>query len=247
MAERAAYRMTFLRRRVRPWPVVAGVLWLVVVGVALALVRPGQAAPSGTDAPAAPAVARSGADPPSGVTALPHRSGAPSPTPPARTPVTESGPDAAGVAEPVRLVVPRIGVDSRLLRLGLARDGEVEVPRSPYLAGWYDGGPAPGDVGPAVLLGHVDSQSGPGVFFRLRQLRAGDAVAVTGRDGATRRFVVTAVERYPKDRFPSERVYGPTPFRQLRLVTCGGAFDRSRGHYRDNIVAFAKMVDRGAS
>ncbi len=146
------------------------------------------------------------------------------------------------VAEPVRVRVPRIDVDSRLARLGLAADGALETPADYGQAGWYDGGPAPGDVGPAVLAGHVDSTAGPAVFWRLRELVAGDEVLVDRADGSTARFTVTRVERHSKDAFPTDTVYGPTPDAQLRLVTCGGEFDRSQRSYRDNVVVFARSA-----
>jgi hypothetical protein len=142
-------------------------------------------------------------------------------------------------AQPVRVRVPGIGVDSPLDRLGVDAAGALETPADYARAGWFDGGPAPGDVGPAVLAGHVDSYEGPAVFWRLRDLVPGDEVLVDRADGTTARFTVTRVERHPKDAFPTDDVYGPTPDAQLRLVTCGGEFDRSVRSYRDNVVVFA--------
>ncbi len=146
-------------------------------------------------------------------------------------------PTAAAV--PLRVRVPAIGVDSALIGLGLDAGGALETPGDPDLAGWYGQGPVPGDVGPAVLAGHVDSRVGPAVFARLRELSPGDEVLVDRSDGTTARFAVDRVERYPKDAFPTAAVYGPTADAQLRLVTCGGAFDRSAGSYEDNVVVFA--------
>lgn len=143
-------------------------------------------------------------------------------------------------AAPVRLVVPRLGLDTSLIRLGLDRSGALQVPVSPYAVGWYADGPAPGSVGPAVLAGHVDSKRGPGVFYRLREMRPGDAITVRAADGRSFHFTVTSVARYPKSAFPTADVYGPTPFPELRLVTCGGTFDWVRHHYRDNVVAYAR-------
>jgi hypothetical protein len=147
---------------------------------------------------------------------------------------------------PVRLEIARIGVDTALQRLGQDRDGAVEVPTGPRRwedAGWYagEGGARPGDPGSAVILGHVDSKRGPAVFYRLRELRAGDPVVVVRADGSRVRFVVERVERYPKRRFPTEDVYYPTLRPKLRLVTCGGAFDPAAGHYRDNVIVFASL------
>lgn len=142
-------------------------------------------------------------------------------------------------AEPVRVRIPVIGVTSGLERLGRAADRSVEVPQDPQSAGWYAEGPRPGEVGPAVLLGHVDSRLGPAVFFRLRELVPGDEVLVDRADGTTARFVVSRLQQVPKDTFPTELVYYPTTQAELRLVTCGGTFDRRTGHYRDNVIVFA--------
>ena len=132
------------------------------------------------------------------------------------------------MAAPVRVRIPSIGVDSPLVRLGVDGAGALVPPDDFGRAGWFPHGPVPGDVGPAVIAGHVDSYGGPAVFFRLRELAAGDEVLVDRADGTTVRFTVTAAHRYPKDDFPTEEVYGPTPRAELRLITCGGAFDRSR-------------------
>ncbi|MFI5925197.1 class F sortase [Micromonospora sp. NPDC051543] len=141
---------------------------------------------------------------------------------------------------PTRVRVPRIGVDSALTVLGLDRAGALVPPADFDTAGWYGGGPAPGDTGPAVLAGHLDSRRGPAVFARLDELRSGDRVQVW-RDGRWLSFRVTGSLRTRKDEFPTATVYGPTPGPELRLVTCGGDFDRRRGHYRDNVVVFAVL------
>jgi hypothetical protein len=130
-------------------------------------------------------------------------------------------------APPTRVRIPAIRVDSPLETLELDGAGALQAPRDFARAGWYAAGTAPGDVGPAVIAGHVDSREGPAVFFRLHQLRAGDTIGVV------------ATDRYPKNRFPTEAVYGPTPDPQLRLVTCGGVFDRDRRSYVDNVVVYA--------
>lgn len=145
---------------------------------------------------------------------------------------------------PVRLEIARIGVSTGLQRLGRAADGTVEVPGGPHkwdTAGWYAGGARPGDPGSAVVLGHVDSTSGPAVFSRLRQLRRGDRVVVVRADGSRVRFTVERVEQFDKARFPTDDVYYPTLRPQLRLVTCGGTFDPESGHYRANVIAFASL------
>ena len=143
---------------------------------------------------------------------------------------------------PVRVQIPKIGVASSLDRLGRAPDGTVEVPGPDRweVPGWYELGPRPGDRGSAVILGHVDSKRGPAVFFRLRELRRGDEIEVTRADGSSVRFVVLRTEQYDKQR-PTDEVYYPTLTSALRLVTCGGQFDHSTGHYRSNIIVFATL------
>jgi hypothetical protein len=148
-------------------------------------------------------------------------------------------------SEPTRLDIPAIGVHSALLQLGLNPDGTVEVPplARDSRAGWYRHSPTPGQLGPAVILGHVDSAAyGPGVFFRLSALHPGSVVDVTRADGRVARFHVERVAEYSKAEFPTDAVYGNTDHAALRLITCGGTFDRSTGSYRDNVVALASLV-----
>jgi sortase (surface protein transpeptidase) len=154
--------------------------------------------------------------------------------------VAGSGDEAAA---PTRVRVPGIDVDSRLVRLGVDGDGSLVPPKDFALAGWFTEGPAPGETGPAVIAGHVDSYRGPAVFYRLSDLEEGDEVLVDRRDGTTARFTVTEVDRYPKDEFPTEQVYGPTPRAELRLITCGGEFDPDARSYRDNVVVSAVLAD----
>jgi len=167
--------------------------------------------------------------------------------PPPPPPETAPPPEAEVVAEPVRLRVPAIGVDTDLLHLGLNEDGSLAVPPRTgpdnLKASWYDGSPPPGQVGPTVLAGHIDSQEGPSVFYRLGELVPGDEIFVDRADGTTATFVVDTAERYPKDDFPTQRVYGSTDDPQVRLITCGGVFDRSVGHYQDNTVVYGHLVD----
>ena len=145
-------------------------------------------------------------------------------------------------APPARLQIPVIGVSTPLVRLGRLPDGSIEVPHAWNTAGWYDQGPRPGQPGPAVIIGHVDSKSGPAVFYRLRDLRPGDIVRVGLTNGRTLVFRVQRTERYPKNKFPTEAVYFPTLDRELRLITCGGDFDYAKGSYVDNIVVYATLV-----
>ena len=139
-----------------------------------------------------------------------------------------------------RISIPAIGVRAPVIRLGKNGDDTLQVPGSPSQAGWWSGGAKAGDQGTAVIVGHVDSHGGPAVFYRLRQLRTGDRVRVVHRDGSRASFSVVARHRYPKKDFPTERVYSRTDEPTLRLITCGGSFDASRGHYRDNVVVFAR-------
>jgi sortase (surface protein transpeptidase) len=146
------------------------------------------------------------------------------------------------LALPVRLQIPAIDVSTSLVKLGRLPDGSLQVPKAWDTAGWYDQGPRPGQPGPAVILGHVDSKSGPAVFYQLRTLRPGDIVRVGLADGRTLTFRVQRIQRYPKDEFPTEAVYFPTLNRELRLITCGGDFDYARHSYVDNIVVYATLA-----
>ncbi|HET9559516.1 MAG TPA: class F sortase [Actinomycetota bacterium] len=143
---------------------------------------------------------------------------------------------------PVRLAIPAIGVATPLVRLGLEADGGMQVPADFGRAGWFTEGPAPGQVGPSVIAGHVDSRTGPAVFYRLRELRPGQAILVERADGSRLRFVVEQARSYPKEGFPTAAVFGPVPEAALRLITCTGDFDRARGSYRDNLVVFARLA-----
>jgi sortase (surface protein transpeptidase) len=146
-------------------------------------------------------------------------------------------------SEPVALDIPKIGAHSTLVPLGLSPDGTIEVPpvSKPLQAGWYRLGPTPGEVGPAVLLGHVDGNKQKGIFFRLKELVPGDRVTVSKMDGSVARFVVTKVDQIDKDEFPTQAVYGDTAGPELRLITCGGSFDRAAHSYRDNIIVYGVL------
>jgi sortase (surface protein transpeptidase) len=143
------------------------------------------------------------------------------------------------VADPVRVRIPTIGVSSALVRLGRAPDQTIEVPASYQTAGWFAEGPRPGEPGPAVILGHVDSKAGPGVFFELQRLIPGAEVLVDRADGSTVGFRVRSTLRVLKTAFPTDEVYAPTLQPALRLVTCGGGFDRERDSYLDNVIVDA--------
>jgi sortase (surface protein transpeptidase) len=169
----------------------------------------------------------------------------PAPAPAARAapapPASRAAP-AAAPSPPVHIAIPAIGVSAAVVRLGLNRDGTLQVPGDFDVTGWFTGGPAPGETGPAVIAGHIDSHRGPAVFYRLRELKPGQEITVGRRDGSSVRFAVDHVAQYPKDAFPTQAVFGPAPDPLLRLITCGGAFDRSRRSYRDNVVVTARLV-----
>ncbi|MCK0117728.1 class F sortase [Isoptericola sp. S6320L] len=189
----------------------------------------------------------------------PPRSSSTAPSPPTEalpgpSRTAEAGaPSAAASAEPPaeersalprRVRIPAIDVDSRLLHLGLNDDGTIEVPAGDDIdrAAWFDGSPRPGDQGPAVIEGHVDSPNGESVFYDLATLEPGQKVHVDRADGTTVTFEVDRVESYPKDEFPTRRVYANTDGPELRVITCGGAWDASVGHYEDNTVVYAHEV-----
>jgi hypothetical protein len=142
---------------------------------------------------------------------------------------------------PLRLDIPAIRVAAPVSQLGLNSDGSVEVPPNSQEVGWYDRGPSPGQMGSAVILGHVDSYQGPAAFFQIKSLSPGDDVSVTLANGQVAHFAVTSVVMYSKDDFPDEEVYGPHGGSDLQLVTCGGDFDRQTGHYLSNVVVYTSL------
>jgi sortase (surface protein transpeptidase) len=143
---------------------------------------------------------------------------------------------------PVALHIPSIGVRSnKIVDLGLQDDGTIDVPKDPSAPGWFTPGPSPGQLGPAVIAGHVDSDTGPAVFYRLGALRAGDEVKVRRADGSLATFSVDRVMTFAKDEFPTRAVYGATSRAELRLITCSGSYSDDTG-YDSNTVAFAHLV-----
>ncbi len=198
---------------------------LVVTAVLLVVGCGGQPAAEPTPAPA-PA---------------PVETPTPSPTPPTPEPPPPSPPSPTPAADPVGIVVPAIDVDAEVIPVGLNDDRSMEVPDF-GLAGWYTEGPRPGDEGPAVIVAHVDSRSGPDVFYRLKDLAAGDQITVEQADGRATTFVVESIEQTDKDDLPVEEIWNDTDEPVLRLITCGGIFDSSIGHYTDNIIVYASAV-----
>jgi hypothetical protein len=151
-------------------------------------------------------------------------------------------------SEPTHVTISKIGVDAEIIPLGVTNAGTLELPSldTPDLAGWYRLGPSPGEIGNAVIVGHVDSyKTGPAVFYELGALRPGDTISVTLRDNAIARFTVDQVESYPKASFPTDLVYGPARTPSLRLVTCGGQFDQDASSYLNNTVVFATLTSAG--
>ncbi|MCZ3389265.1 MAG: class F sortase [Actinomycetia bacterium] len=164
------------------------------------------------------------------------------------TPTTPATPAAAATSAtgmrrsvPLRVRIPAIGVDAALVSLGLQADGTLAVPSQAMTAGWYTGAPTPGELGPAVIAGHVHWSGRPGVFYHLANLKPGDRVIVSRTDRTTATFTVVRVATFAKTRFPSQLVYGDIDFAGLRLITCGG-FDPVADAYEANVIVFAKLV-----
>jgi len=146
-------------------------------------------------------------------------------------------------AEPVRLRISKIGVDVSFVELGVTENQEIEIPTGYEEVGWYKHGPTPGELGPAVVLGHVDSKDGPAVFFSLGQLNPGDRVEIDRDDGTTAEFEVKTLERYEQKNFPTSLVYGDIDHAGLRLITCSGSYDRESKRYDHNLVVYAELVE----
>ncbi len=145
--------------------------------------------------------------------------------------------------DPERIIISAIDVNAKVIDLGLNPNGTLEVPTNYAEAGWWSGGSQPGETGSAVIAGHVDSKTDPAVFYDLQQLMPGDLIQVVDRDGRVVNFEVERLKQVSKDNFPTREVYGMTSSPTLRLVTCGGKFNRSSGHYLDNVIVFASVVE----
>jgi len=172
-----------------------------------------------------------------GTVSLPRWFGPDAKPPPREFPVLEP-------SRPTRIAIPAIRVDAPIHDVGLARDGTIEVPAvtRPNEAGWYDESPTPGQFGPAVVVGHVDTKTGPAVFAKLADLEPGDRVEVTRRDRSVAVFEVNSVEQFDKGALPADRVYGDFSRPGLRLITCGGRWVGGSTGYQDNVVVFASLV-----
>lgn len=206
--------------------------------------------PASPDRPAAHAGTRGGGAGAAGTGDPPRARPMPQPTltraPPSTAapggPQPEVAPAAAPLprAAPTRLRIPAIGVDSSLMDLGLNDDGTLQTPPGPFPAGWYTGGPTPGQTGPAIIVGHVRYVT-PGVFADLSDLRPGDEITVERSTGREATFRVRHLARFDKDAFPTQRVYGDLDHPGLRLITCDG-LDTRTGTFEDNVVVFADLV-----
>jgi len=146
-------------------------------------------------------------------------------------------------SDPVRLRIPALNIDTSFVELGLQNNNEIEIPSGFEEVGWYKYGPTPGELGPAVVLGHVDSYSGPAVFFYLGQLNPGDRVEIDRADGTTAIFRIDKLERYLQSEFPTSLVYGDLNHAGLRLITCSGSYDREQRRYESNLIVFASLVE----
>lgn len=211
-------------RPVTFWARIVGAAILVIAGAAISIVAlRGSSAPAEADGSL-----------PKGVSTAPA-----------------TGPLAAPLARsvPLRIRIPAIAVNAPIIELGLNTDGTIQVPplAEHNLTGWYKYGPTPGQRGPAVILGHVDSYTEPSVFYKLKDLRKGDTVYVTLADGQRPEFTVYGVQETAKDDFPTSAVYGKVTYQGLRLITCGGPFDTASGHYLDNIIVYASWTGTGSS
>lgn len=206
----------------------AAVALLLLTGCASSASVQSVAGPAAASAPPASSVQTSAAP----GTAVPSASS------------TDAPQNVLPASEPVSVSVPSAGIESELLSLSLKADGSLEVPPDGpgAPAGWYNGSPTPGELGPAVLLGHVNAtDGGPGVFANLRQLKTGDLIRVARQDGTTSVFKFDHADQYSKDAFPTETVYGNTEGPELRLITCDG-YDPTTGLFDDNYVVYAKLV-----
>lgn len=221
---------------------VAAVLVIAAAIVLVVAVRAQRHAPQPPASAAHPAAEQNAVPEPSGKSAAPSNS-SPGSAPRSTTPHIV-GP-VLSRSKPVALDVPSIGIkNAKLVRYGQDRAGAISIPpsRAGTPAGWYTGSPTPGEAGPSVIVGHVDSDSGPSIFFNLGKLRAGDRASVTLADHKVAVFEVDSVERFKKADFPTLQVYGNIDHAGLRLITCGGPYDTSVHHYTDNIVVYAHLV-----
>jgi hypothetical protein len=165
-----------------------------------------------------------------------HVSAAPIAQPtPAKTP-------SMSHSAPVSLTINKIQLSASIVPTGLDASGTIKVPDNPWTPGWYDQSPTPGEIGPSVIVGHVDYLTSIAIFWRLREMAPGDTFSVGRADGSTANFAVTQIVEYPQDQFPTQDVYGNIDYAGIRLITCGGTFNTTTHHYSHNTVVYAKLV-----
>ncbi|MER6116810.1 class F sortase [Streptomyces sp. A0642] len=212
-------------------------LWPAAVAGLGTLLIYNSIGPAADDKPPAPPVAAAPAAPSSSPAAGVPRQASPSPV----------AAPALSRAVPIRLKIPAIAVDAPFTPLAIGADGRLNAPppNDKNLVGWFQGGVTPGERGASIVAGHVDTKTGPAVFLQLRFLRPGATVDITRADGKVATFKVDTVETFSKAKFPDKRVYADTPDAQLRLITCGGNYDRKVKDYEDNVVVFAHLDSAG--
>ncbi|WP_308331291.1 class F sortase [Terracoccus luteus] len=212
----------------------------VSVPVAVPVAR-GDVPPATASAPATPVPAGSRQARPTAVPAPTASGGAQKSTKAGKEkPAARSSRGA--LAAPVSIAISSVGITAPVGQVGLNRDGTIGVPTDPRQAAWYRLGSRPGNRGPAVIVGHLDSAVGPAAFYRLSEVRPGQTVTVTRADRSVARFTIDAVRSYRRDHFPTTTVYGPTDYAGLRLITCGGAYDHRTKSYESNTVVFARLA-----
>lgn len=145
-------------------------------------------------------------------------------------------------SKPKSIKISAINVDAPIINLGLNQDGTLQVPDVYSDVGWYANSPTPGELGPSVMVGHLDSAKAAAVFYKLKDLKQNDKIEVTREDGSTATFNVDALQTFAQDNFPTDKVYGPIGYAGLRLITCSGTYNKAEGHYSDNLVVYASLV-----
>ncbi|WP_329172399.1 class F sortase [Streptomyces sp. NBC_01477] len=161
---------------------------------------------------------------------------------PAARPTVSAPAPAPSAPPPARIRISRIALSDPLVGLGVQQDGHLAAPQDPAQVGWWSDGPRPGDPGAAIVVGHVDSLTGPAAFYQVSSLRPGDPITIDRTDGSHVTFTVKALRQYDKDAFPDAEVYAPAGPPSLRLITCGGPYDHEHGGYRDNVVVYAALA-----
>lgn len=144
---------------------------------------------------------------------------------------------------PTHITIASVGIDADMISVGRDANGAIEMPPLfDWTTGWYQDSPTPGEIGPAIVVGHVDNYKGISVFWRLRYVSAGDIVQITRADGSVVKFRITALKQFDQSNFPTQEVYGNINYAGLRLITCGGAFDRTTGQYTQNTVVYGILI-----